>query len=510
MKMDFYNYEDNLGEIDALITPVFDLSNEPVALLLFDVAYSRFEDDNDGLKVVVLSNCNADITAGTVVYDKAGAALETRSPTTNEFVPANENHWRNEFIDLSAFVGQSNLQLAFIGVNDWGNNLYLDNITIATSPLNDVALREVISPGPVLCTNNVAPTIRIYNAGTVISSVKARITINGKNSVTQTFSDLNVLGGSQTTLELGPIELSAGVNTIFVELLEPNGLPDVNPSNNTRTTYSVVNDAADIIPIREDFEDEFDDQWTIINRGTGMNWAVKTIEDNNTIFFDAYNNSSVGDQSWLVSPALDFSNTSEASLGFDLSYAFRADALDEFKVLVSADCGVTYSDTIFSRSGSTLAAGTASSSAWQPTGTQWQRELLVNLSAYAGQSGIRLAFVFINGNGNNIYLDNIQIFVSEDPIFADVAMTVHPNPFDLSKQDDDEDYRLKLTFSLPERGPVSIEMIDLVGRVLFSESSQDILNQTYIFSVPDLASGSYIVRASTATGTYVERVIISK
>ena len=78
--MDFYNYEDNFGEIDLLLTPVFDLSPEPVALLLFDVAYARFQNDNDGLKVVVLSDCNTDITQGTIIYDKSGIALQTPSP----------------------------------------------------------------------------------------------------------------------------------------------------------------------------------------------------------------------------------------------------------------------------------------------------------------------------------------------------------------------------------------------------------------------------------------------
>ncbi len=169
MKMDFFNYEDNLGEIDLLVTPVFDLSTEPVALLLFDVAYARFQDDHDGLKVIVLSDCNADINQGTVVYDKSGAALQTRSPTTDEFVPANESQWRTEFIDLSAFAGQSNLQLAFVGINDWGNNLYLDNIKVVTTPLDDVELVEVISPSPVVCSNEIAPKVRIRNVGTLVN-----------------------------------------------------------------------------------------------------------------------------------------------------------------------------------------------------------------------------------------------------------------------------------------------------------------------------------------------------
>jgi hypothetical protein len=163
MKMDFFNYEDNLGEIDLLITPTFDLTTEPVAILLFDVAYARYQNDNDGLKVVVLSNCNTDITQGTVVYDKSGANLETTNPTTSEFIPSNEDQWRSEFIDLSSYVGQSNLQLAFVGVNDWGNNLYIDNISLVTNELNDLALEEILSPQPVVCSEQITPRLRIQN-----------------------------------------------------------------------------------------------------------------------------------------------------------------------------------------------------------------------------------------------------------------------------------------------------------------------------------------------------------
>ncbi len=506
MKMDFYNYEDNLGEIDLLITPVFDLTDETVALLLFDVAYARFQDDNDGLKVVVLSNCNADVNQGTVVYDKAGATLETRSPTTNEFVPTRDAHWRNEFIDLSAFAGQSNLQLAFVGINDWGNNLYLDNVTIVTTPLNDVALKEVISPRPVVCSNQITPKILVQNSGTLVTSVKARATVNGQNSVEQTYSGLNLFGGSQVELELPAITLSTGQNTVFIELLEPNGLPDANPSNNTMTIYSVVSDAADIIPIRLTFEEPFEDQWTIINPSGGMNWDTKRIESNTTLFFNAFNNSVIGDESWLVSPVLDFSDAVEASLSFDLSYAFRGNLIDQLQVLVSTDCGLTYTDTLFDESRTELAKGESSNSVWEPSSANWRRVKLDSLDL-AGEEQVRIAFVFTNGNSNNIYLDNIEFYVSAKPTTSDFSFVVHPNPFRIYNQDKEP---LQITFDLDTKGPVVIEVIDLMGRVLISETPSNVLNQTYRLFVPDIPAGTYVIRAMTDTGIFTDRVIILK
>jgi hypothetical protein len=77
-----------------------------------------------------------------------------------------------------------------------GNNLYLDNIKVVTTPLDDVTLVEVISPSPVVCSNKIAPKIRIRNAGTLVTAVKVRVTVNGQTSTTQTFTGLNLYGGS--------------------------------------------------------------------------------------------------------------------------------------------------------------------------------------------------------------------------------------------------------------------------------------------------------------------------
>jgi hypothetical protein len=508
MKMDFYNYEDNLGEIDVLITPVFSLTDDPVALLLFDVAYARFQDDNDGLKVVVLSDCNADVTAGTVVYDKSGADLQTRPPTSSDFVPINDSQWRNELVDLSAFAGQSNLQLAFVGINDWGNNLYLDNISILSTPLNDIELVDIIAPSAVVCTNEVSPKIRIRNGGTLVASLKIRVTLNGQNSVVQEFSGLNFLGGTQIELDLSPITLASGDNTIFFELLEPNGLPDINPSNNVITLYNVVNSASDVIPIRENFEDVFEDRWTIINPKGGMDWQVKNFGTNKALFFDGYNNTLIGDQSWVVSPVLDFSDAPDASMSFDLSYAVRGNAVDRLHVLVSRDCGITFSDTVFEASRSRLARGQTSMESWEPQDTEWQRAVAIGLTDFIGEDDVRVAFVFTNGNGNNIYLDNIEFFVSGAPIVTDKPISVYPNPFVLSEQN--IQYLLRVTFSLPVKGQVTIELIDMAGRVLISEAPQNVLNQTYTISIPDMPTGTYVMRAISSAGIFTERVIIFK
>ncbi len=504
MKMDFYNYEDNFGELDLLITPVFDLVSEPVALLLFDVAYARFQNDNDGLKVVVLSNCNTDITQGTIIYDKSGVALETTSPTTNEFAPADETDWRREFIDLSAFIGQGNLQLAFVGVNDWGNNLYLDNISLVTTPLNDLTLVDVTSPSPVVCSNQIVPKLRVKNAGTLVSSLKVKVTLNGQTPSIQTLSALNLTSGLELEIALSPITLLDGENIISFELLELNGLPDINPTDNILRAYTVVNDVTDQIPVRQNFEQEFDDQWTIINPYGGADWEVKSINANKVLYFNAYANTLMNDKGWFVTPVLDFSAATKASLSFDLSYASRSNFVDRLRVLVSTDCGITYNDTILSETGPILANGHTANTPWEPAETDWESRS-INLTSLAGESEVRIAFVFTNGNGNNIYIDNIEFFVSETHLPINGSVAVYPIPVNAAEQEE-----LNITFNLPEKGPVIIEVIDLLGKILVSETPQNVLNQTYQLPLPDAPTGVYILRAKTSAGIFTKRVMIVK
>jgi hypothetical protein len=93
------------------------------------------------------------------------------------------------------------------------------------------------------------------------------------------------------------------------------------------------------------------------------------------------------------------------------------------------------------------------------------------------------------------------------PLVVSNSMAVHPNPFLFSEADENP---LSVTFSLPEKGPVLIEVLDMVGRILISETPQNVLNQTYVISAPDLNAGMYIVRATSSTGTFSKRVIIVK
>jgi hypothetical protein len=500
MKLEFYNYADNLGDIDLLISPVFDLSSAPVSLLTFDVAYSVFSGSSDGLKVVVLTDCNTDINQGTVVYDKSGSALATAPATSNAFTPNGAGQWRTETVNLRNFIGKSHVQIAFVSVNDWGNNLYLDNIRVLTTPFQNLTARQITAPSPVTCATQVNPVIRVRNSGTDISSFTVQYTVNGTtSSVDQT--DLTFEGGTEMDVTLPAVTLKQGSNTLSVTLTNPNGKADLDPSDNTITATTLVNASKDYIPLRENFETATKANWTIANPTGGQNWNTTMLGNNTVLYVNAYANTTLGDQAWFASPVLDFSGTDRASMFFDLAYVGRNDITDKLQIFASTDCGNTFGRELRNYVGSTL-SDTAVSSSWRPTREKdWHRKY-VNLDNLAGLKNVRLAFVFTNSNGNNLYIDNIEIFLSDtpNPVESTTPMSVYPNPTtgDFS-----------VTFNFAERQEdVVVDVMDVMGRTLISQPLTNVLNQTLPVILENPSTGVYLVRARAGSKKYVSRVIV--
>jgi hypothetical protein len=506
LEISFFDYEDSYGELDALVTPVMDFSSAPVASLMFDVAHATYQGSDDELKIIVLQNCQP-LTAGTVVYEKAGTALSTAPPTTQSFTPKDQTQWRREIVNLSAYVGKQYIQLAFVGINDWGNNLYLDNISLFTTKLEDISLSRMKSPSLVTCEENVAPAIVVQNIGTVaITNFKINYSING--STTQTFpvTDVNITSGAEVTISLPQLSLNEGSNSILINLTEPNGATDQTPANNIKTFPIVVNNSSDRIPLRENFDDDYTDKWVITNPvGTGKNWQEIKTNFNTSLYFPAFSNATVGAESWLVSPVLDFSNTTLASVVFDLSYALRGTRLEKLTLYSSTDCGNTFS----LYTDISLSDFAANSASWTPKAdTDWKKNIVVNLNALAGNENVRLAFVVSNQDGNNLYIDNIEFFTTDTPNTLEISDQFSIYGYDLESPDNTS---LNIIFNLNQRQDVGYSVIDVMGKTIVSGTFSDVLNQTYPLELENNVSpGMYIVRLHMNDKYFAKKILISQ
>jgi hypothetical protein len=110
--------------------------------------------------------------------------------------------------------------------------------------------------------------------------------------------------------------------------------------------------------------------------------------------------------------------------------------------------------------------------------------------------------VFSNTAGNNIYIDNVEFFVSNNPFPIDIdePFALYPNP---SPGQD-----VRVTFNLDTREDLVLDITSSTGTQVFSRQLTHVLNQTFYLSLPSLATGVYVVRAYTPTKVYYRKLLI--
>ncbi len=500
MKLDFFNYE-NEGVLDWLYTPSFVLSNPANAQLRFDVAYAQYTGESgDGLKVYALYGCDPD--GWILLYDKTDALLATTTPRTTPFMPTNVTQWRkSEVLSLSGLDTAQPWQLVFVAHNGYGNNLYLDNVVISEDEISDISLEGVVSPGIVHCLPTPAFKFNVRNLGTsTVNSFTATYAVNNGVPQIQTFSSLLIDVGSTQEFSLLPVSLNPGVNEVSITLSLPNGIPDI-PGNNVIVFNSVVDQLVDKGPLRKTFDNPNETSWRVASPSDAQDWEAVTTNKNQSIAYRSFSNPLIGEESWLVSPNLDL-RLGPFSLFFDVSYAQNVPADDRLQIIASTDCGVTYDHVLFDRAASTFSSG-SSSMEWLPgTNDDWRREY-VDLTSLSGLKNVRLAFVAMNDNGNNLYIDNIELFEGDNP---NPPLTTVPYQLYYSTQNSQSD--IALTFHLDLRQDVQLQIVGLQGNVVGEYQLPDTLNQTYYFDLGGQASGLYLFRMTIDNRPAVTKVFI--
>lgn len=122
------------GTLDALVTPVFNFSSVSNATMTFDVAYAPYTGTSgsafDSLRLYVSTDCGQNFSPTTLFY-QGGTTLATAPASNTAFIPT-ANQWVTKTVNLSQYNGVSNVAFALVNISRWGNNLYIDNINIAT------------------------------------------------------------------------------------------------------------------------------------------------------------------------------------------------------------------------------------------------------------------------------------------------------------------------------------------------------------------------------------------
>jgi PKD repeat protein len=208
--------------------------------------------------------------------------------------------------------------------------------------------------------------------------------------------------------------------------------------------------------------------WNVFNTA-GSDWTITSVAAATGVksaWIDNSGNTS-GDISTLQSTSFDISTFNSPKLSLKLAYRQNTSSdVDKFQVYASNDCGASWVLKL-TRQGTAMATVTPPSTApFVPSSSNFTT-YTVNLSAYVGSPNLRFRFVFsadptsTGGVGNNIYLDDINLYDSApsgiQSFEEQLGLNIYPNP---------SAGKVNLDFSLAEAGMVGIQVTDVLGRTI--------------------------------------------
>ena len=140
------------GSYDDFILPAVDLSNTNSAFINFHYAYTLWTNPSlpqnwsDTLIIYISDDCG---NSWNKIWEKAGTNLVTTTPVFHGYnwIPSGISDWKFESISLSNYINQDDIVIKFRNVNQYENNLFIDNLNINTSVTN---FGEQINPNKKL------------------------------------------------------------------------------------------------------------------------------------------------------------------------------------------------------------------------------------------------------------------------------------------------------------------------------------------------------------------------
>lgn len=293
-------------------------------------------------------------------------------------------------------------------------------------------------------------------------------------------------------------------------------------TSNTKTinSYIVVVPKASSLPVLESFESyssiaNSNGFWREKDYGLNKKWEIYTgagYTGNRSMRIENLNQPEEGVDD-LYSQAYDLSSfdaSDVVTMTFRTSFKRRTSTdSDRLRVLASTDCGVSWS-TRRTLTALNLSVGDNSSSPWVPSSqADWKTWHVTNISSTYFTDNVMFKFEFKSGGGNNIYLDDINVYQgTNDPLSLDVLdhtelsdVMLYPNPA--------ED-QLAIEMSLVNSSSLVVRIVDLSGKQVDSHRINGQTGQNVVLiDVNHLAQGLYMVEIVGA-GASVVRPFIKK
>ncbi|MCU0432044.1 MAG: T9SS type A sorting domain-containing protein [Bacteroidia bacterium] len=386
---------------------------------------------------------------------------------------------------------------------------------------------------PIPLPNDAQPTAvaGLPSAGLACSAVTftPSVTIKNTGANTLTSLDINVsvasvaqpvynwtgslASGATAVVTLPAVTYNGASGNVPVSIstANPNATVDVNTTNDSRnSTFLYYGGTAQTSPYQQGFTatafppgiigiinaDNDTYTWTRSNAG-GFAQGVGSARLN-------FYNAAAGTVDDMVLGNFNMTTASVASMTFSVAYRQYSSENDQLQVMVSTDCGATWT-TVYDKQGSVLATLAASQSSFTPNAaSQWRSET-VSLSNFATATNLMIKFVGTSDYGNNLYVDDINIGTVgvEEAALAGVGLHIFPNPFDASAT---------VQLNLEQTENITVEVYSLDGKLVLAENKGEMTAGQHNIALDGttLADGMYFVTIRTGNnGTITRKVTVA-
>lgn len=472
-----------------------------------------------GLAAPGVSNCNDDDgIADTPVQSKANYNCPTFPSISCSNGPNGDM-----FMNYMDYVNDNCMNMFTQGQKDYiwtvlnGIRNSITTSTAATRFQYDAAVFEVLLPTDTVCDSIFRPLITIRNEGSETITRVLVSYIYDQGTFNQTQWTGSLAPGASTNFSLPQTTQSPGNHELVVYVSDPNNQTDENSGNDDKTVnfYVEANAVQSIaMPYTQDFESPVfppADWITIDTDFDGTTWELDPNVGQGSSSFSAsvamFNysvNADAGTVDRMITEAFNVPDSQEIVMSFDLAAApVDASSLDVLKVFFSVDCGRNWT-LAYSRSGSGIYTSAEEVNLFFPNSNQWRKHT-VPVLGLSGQDNVSFMFESAYGGGNNMYLDNINIYswaVGIEETAQILDWQLMPNPASTQVQ---------VLAELEQTGVYGIAIYDLTGRQVqqYDVMVQDKqMRQT--MDVSGLQNGIYLVRISHQGQSFTKKLIIGR
>jgi len=291
-----------------------------------------------------------------------------------------------------------------------------------TSNALDAGISVIVSPTGTTCATSITPVVTIENFGlNTLSTATINYDVDGGPN--NTYSWTGSLGtGISEDVTLPGMTVTAGTHIFNSSTSNPNGGTDQDGSNDASTiSFTISGSSGTPLPFTEGFEGSTFPPagWVLDNPDANATFSRVTTASgfgNSSAcakmdFYSASENIS-GQSDYLYTLDIDLSGGSSPTvMDFNLAYTRYGTANEDSLIIwVSTDCGATWIRE-WQDGGTTMQTDADTTGSWTPSSSEWSART-VNLDAYNGFGAVQIQFQAYSGWGNNLYLDDINIYSS--------------------------------------------------------------------------------------------------